>query len=318
MRIKTEKIAMGQIEALPTLEENLELAGKMIDEAADKGAKLILFPEVGFELFFPKFNHDVERFGSAQPIPGPITEFLCTKARENEIVVVASILEEGYYGEYYDAAVVIDADGTLLGTSRMMHIAESGEFNEKFYYAPGNTGWPVYDTAAGKIGVAICYDAYFPEAARCLTMNGAEIVLVPTCTSEGIGQALPPTDYPEGGSIEVIDFIMKSNAYCNGVFLGWCNRAGNEDGMEMSGRSRIYDPLGRILAKAGKEHSEVLIAELDFEKIRASRGVCSLLQDRRPDSYGAILKTFGSEPHYVNEKVTGREPSSSFSGRAWK
>lgn len=316
--ITKEKIAMGQIHALPTIEENLQLYSKMIDEAAEKGAKLILFPEVGFYPFFPKKYFDASAFDLAQPIPGPITDFICKKAKEDNIVVVASLLEEGYYGEYYDSAFVADADGALLGSTRMIHVFDGYAANEKYYYALGTTGWPVFETAAGKIGIAICYDSYFPEAMRCLAMNGAEIILIPTMTCEELGSVLPETDHPDGKTLEYIQFMQKANAFCNDVFIGWSNRVGVEDNLTMSGGSLIIDPYGRILAKGSKEKGEVVMAELDFEKIRYARKYFHLMTDRRPDTYGGVMKMFGSEPYYDPERVTGREPSEKFCGKNYK
>ncbi len=318
MQVNNEKIAMGQIVACETIEENLEQYSKMIDEAADKGAKLILFPEVGFYPFFPQRHFDESAFDLAQPIPGQISNYLSKKAKERGIVVVASILEEGYKGEYYDSAFVIDADGALLGTSRMMHVFDGMVANEKYYYGLGDTDWPVFETAAGKIGIAICYDAYFPEAVRCLALNGAEIILVPTMTCDEMNGAFPPTDHPSGGIIEVIQFINKANAFCNGVFVGWCNRAGKETRNTMSGHSMVFDPYGRVIAAANTKTAEVLIADVDFEKIRSSRRKFHLMSDRRPDSYAGVMKRYGSEPYYDPERVTGRKEAETFCGKNYK
>lgn len=278
MQINNEKIAMGQIVALPTIEENLEQYSTMIDEAAEKGAKMILFPEVGFYHFFPQRYFDDSAFDLAQPIPGPITEFLSKKAKEKNIVVVASILEEGYKGEYYDSAFVIDADGALLGTSRMMHVFDGAVANEKFYYGLGDTDWPVYETAA----------------------------------------AFPPTDHPDNAIIEMIEFVQKSNAFCNGVFVGWCNRVGKEERNTMSGHSMVFDPYGRIVSSANTKTSEVLIADVDFEKIRSARRSFHLMSDRRPDSYAGVLKRYGSEPYYDPERVTGRKSADTFCGKNYQ
>lgn len=318
MQIKNEKIAMGQIAALPTVEENLQLYSKMIDEASEKGAKMICFPEVGFYPFFPKDHFDESAFDLAQPIPGPITEFLCKKAKENGIVIVASILEEGYKGEYYDSAFCIDSDGELLGTARMMHVFDGFVANEKYYYGLGDTDWPVFNTSAGKIGIAICYDSYFPEAVRCLALNGAEIILVPTMTCDQMSAAFPKTDFPDGGVIEMIEFVQKANAFCNGVFVGWCNRAGQEKHITMSGHSMVFDPYGRVIASANTKTSEVLIADIDFNKIRESRKKFHLMSDRRPDSYAGVMKIYGSEPYYNKDRVTGQKTSDTFSGKNYK
>ena len=295
------KIAMGQLSAGPSMEENLTKAGRQIEEASAKGVEAILFPEVGFEEFFPKYNHDVSRFKSAQTIPGPITDFLCEKAKSNKIVVVASFLEERYVGEYYDAAVCIDADGTLLGTTRMVHTFEAGGYNEKFYYGPGNTIYPVYETAAGVLGIAICYDAWFPECVRSLALRGADIILVPTV--EVWADGLPPSDHPGGTLYEAVMTMNKANAICNGVWVGVCNRVGREESYRYLGTSVIIDPWGHIVAEANGETDEVLACEIDLEESRKVRQIWPMLRDRRADTYELLGKNFASEPYFHHDRV---------------
>ena len=164
MRNEKPKFAVGQlhIEDGSTIKENLQKAKKMVEEAKSQGAEGILFPEIGFEPFFPRHPWNTKAFDSAEQIPGPISDFLGEVAKENNMVICASYMEEGFTGEYYDSAIVIDSDGALLGTQRMIHTQEVGDYNEKFYYGNGNTEYPVFDTAVGKLGVAICYDAWFP------------------------------------------------------------------------------------------------------------------------------------------------------------
>ncbi|MGG1662147.1 nitrilase-related carbon-nitrogen hydrolase [Brevibacillus sp. NRS-1366] len=296
-----KKIALGQLSALPSMSDNLKKAAAQIDEAAEKGAKLILFPEIGFELFFPKHPHDVSKFQSSESIPGPISEFLCQKAKEKNIVIVASYMEEGFLGEYYDSAVCIDADGTLLGTTRMVHTFENKGFNEKFYYGPGNTIYPVYETAAGNIGIAICYDAWFPEVTRSLALRGADLILVPTV--EMYIDGLPPTDHIGGTIFEALCTMQKANAIHNGVWVAFCNRVGIEDDMHYMGSSLVIDPWGHIQEMANAETDEVLIAEIDLEQNRKVRQIWPMLRDRRVDTYELLMTSFGSKPYYHPTKV---------------
>jgi len=302
MEMKT-KIAMGQLSALPKMEDNLKKAAAQIDEAAARGAKLICFPEVGFERFFPAYNHDLTKFASAQPIPGPISDFFAKKARERNIVVIASYLEEGYIGEYYDSAICIDADGKLLGVTRMVHTFEQDGYNEKFYYGPGNTPYPVYKTAAGVIGIAICYDAWIPECVRALAMKGADLIVVPTCEVVSVG--LPPSDHVGGTSYEAVCTMNKANALCNGVWVAVSNRVGDEgiDGIEYVGSSFVVDPWGHIQAMANDKTDEVLICEIDLNESRTARQLWPMLRDRRPDTYKSLLDNFGSTAYYDPDKV---------------
>ena len=200
----------------------------------------------------------------------------------------------------------------------MMHVFDGMVANEKFYYGLGDTDWPVYETAAGKLGLAICYDSYYPEAVRCLALNGAEIILVPTMTCDEMAEAFPPTDFADNAVIEMIEFVQKSNAFCNGVFVAWCNRAGKEERNTMSGHSMVFDPYGRILASANTKTSEVLVTDVDFEKIRTVRKAFHLMSDRRPDSYAGVLKQYGSEPYYDSDRVTGRKAADTFCGKNYR
>ena len=295
------KIALGQLSAGPDMKENLQKAAAQIKEAADGGAELILFPEVGFERFFPKINHDISKFESAEAIPGPISDFLSEKAKENRIVVVASYLEKGFIGEYYDSAVCIDADGTLLGVTRMVHQVESDGYDEKFYYGPGNCSWPVYETAAGAVGISICYDSWFPETVRSLCLRGADIILVPTVEYEVPG--LPELDQFGGTEWEIVTTMQKANAVLNGVWIAVSNRVGEEDGIDYLGSSFVVDPWGRIRKMANSSEDEVLICEVDLKETELARQAFPLLRDRRPETYGLLTEGWHSEPYYHGDRV---------------
>jgi len=298
------KIAMGQLSATTSLDQNLRKAADQIKEAAEKGAELILFPEVGFEQFFPKYHHDFSKLESAQKIPGPITDFLCEKAKEYNIVVVASLLEEGYICEYYDSAVCIDADGTLLGVTRMVHTYENPGYNEKFYYGPGNTHYPVYETKAGIVGIAICYDSWFPEAIRALVLKGADIILVPTVETLVEDGVLPDTDFIVGGTqYEAVTTMQKANAIVNGVWVAVCNRVGLEDDQQYMGSSLVIDPWGHIVNMASDKEDEVLVTDIDLNECKKTRQIWPILKDRRPDTYGILLGHYASEPYYHSDRV---------------
>lgn len=301
IQMKT-KIAMGQLHALPTMEATLEKAVDMIDEAAEKGAKLICFPEVGFEEFFPKKRCDRNQFKTAQRVPGPITDLMSKKAKEKEIVIVASFLEEGYLGEYYDCAVCIDADGELLGTTRMVHTFEDQGYNEKYYYGPGNTPYPVYETAAGVVGISICYDSWYPECFRTLALRGADIVVVPTCLVQSDG-FYPDSDNKAGKLFDMVSNVQRANAMVNGLWVGVCNRVGVEDGIKYTGWSQIISPWGDIEAAGNLETDEVVISEVDLNVNREVRQLLPILRDRRPDTYEKVLEQYASKPYYHPERT---------------
>lgn len=290
------KIAMGQLSSLDDREQNITRAEKMMEEAAAKGAQLICFPEVGFDKFFPQERANDQLFDLAEPIPGPITERLAEKASKFKLVVIASFLEEAQYGEYYDSAVCIDADGKLLGITRMTHTFEGENYNEKFYYAPGNTHYPVYKTAAGPVGIAICQDSWFPEVMRALAMRGAELIVVPTAES-------CPLENHEW-YFDVLTAVQgKAPAISNGLFVGVANRVGIENNMRFMGSSYVTSPFGQILGKAGMDNDELLVVEIDTEEIRNARRVWPLLRDRRPDTYGILLEQWGSRVKYEPDRV---------------
>ncbi|WML34412.1 nitrilase-related carbon-nitrogen hydrolase [Clostridium sp. OS1-26] len=301
MRKMNTKVAVGQIQVLPTIQENLKKAAEMIAEAKAQGAEAILFPEIGFEPFFPKHPWDVKAFDSAEPIPGPISEFLGREAKKNEIVVVASYMEEGYTGEYYDSCIVIEKDGALLGTQRMVHTQEVGDFNEKFYYGNGNTAYPVFNTSVGRIGIAICYDAWFPEVCRSLALRGADMIMVPT--AEKYCDGLPETDFPGGTIVECVTTMLRANAIHNGCWVVMCNRVGDEEGRYYFGTSSFINPWGQVIAQANNKSDQVLVNDIDYNLCRQIRQLWPMLRDRRVETYEMMTKWYGSTPYYDYDKV---------------
>lgn len=309
------KIAAGQLSASPSMEANVQKACAQIDEAASLGAKLITFPEIGFETFFPQCRADASCFASAETIPGPLSDLLCKKARENNIVVIASYMEEGWPGEYFDSAVCVDSDGTLLGIVRMVHTYEGVGFNEKYYYGPGNTYYPVFETTAGNIGVAICYDSWFPEAIRTMALRGADIIAVPTV--EAFVPTLPPTDHIHGTMYEMLTSMYKANCVQNNLFCLMSNRVGKEGDMTFMGASFVCDPWGHVIARANAETDEVLVCEIDLDEAIKARQAWPMLRDRRPDTYGLVLSNWSSPPYYnyASGKVRISDPAEPWRAR---
>jgi beta-ureidopropionase len=252
----------------------------LIALAAEKGAKLICLQELCNAPYFCA-EQDAKWYEFAERIPdGPTTRLMSEVARERGLVLVVPLYEEDLPGVYYNTAAVIDADGRYLGKYRKMHIPQGKPgFWEKFYFRPGNLDYPVFDTAAGKIGVSICYDRHFPEGARCLGLAGAEIVFNPSATVTELAEYLWKLEQP-------------AHAVANQYFIGAVNRPGIEAPWrigEFFGHSYFCDPHGRILATGKRDDDDIVLADLDLDMIRDVRGMWPFLRDRRPDSYGKIV-----------------------------
>jgi predicted amidohydrolase len=248
-----------------------------LDEAARQGAQLVCFAELAFDPFYPREPASADAAGLAEPIPGPTTEVFASRAERRGVAVVLNLFEiDG--GRTYDTSPVIDADGRLLGKTRMVHVPDLPCFHETGYYTPGDLGAPVFDTAHGKIGVAICYDRHFPEYMRALALAGAEIVVVP--------QAGAIDEWPEG----LFEAEMRTAALQNGYFIALCNRVGRESKLEFAGESFVSDPAGNVIARAGRGVEEILICDLDLDLARRSIARTSFLRYRRPELYGDWLK----------------------------
>ena len=271
------KIALSQFKAFEKREENIKKAKVFIKEAKAKGAELIVFPEMSFDIFFPKFRTDRKYFDIAEPIPGPLVETFSEIARENEIAIVFNMFEEAKPGEYYDCSPVINKNGDFLGKSRMMHIAELPNYNEKFYYWEVNSDYPVYDMGGYKIGIAICYDRHFPEHMRILTLKGADLILVPTATSL--------TELKNIWEIE-----MQAASVGNQVYIAVSNRVGQEENLTFFGKSFATNPLGDIITMASEDKEEVLLFDLELPLIKEARQILPFLRDRRPETYMYITK----------------------------
>ncbi len=281
------KIACAQFshvgEQAASIDKGLEWVGR----AADQGADLIVFPELAFSFFFPQVRADATYFDWAEPIPGPTTERFQAAAADHGIVTIINAFERAAPGRYYDASPVIDSDGTLLGVSRMLHIAEEPGYNEKYYYWPGDTGSPVFETSAGRVGVAICYDRHFPEHFRRLALDGAELVVVPTATSTS-----------EDAFSRIWEIEIQAAAVANQIHIAVANRVGRDGELDFFGRSFVVDPLGQVQARASAEAEELLIAELDRQAIERARRALPFLRDLRYDLFGYNAGVVGSRVEF--------------------
>lgn len=268
------RIALLQMNCSGKRQENLARAEKMIREAASKKAQVLLLPEVFHELFFIT-DLNARYFETAEQIPGPITDAMCKLARELGVVIVAPIYESVDRSVYYNSAAVIDADGKLLGVYRKNHIPLNTIFYEKLYFKPGNLGYPVFDTRFGKIGILICHDRHYPEGARALALNGAEIVLIPSATPD------------KSLSRKVWEKELCAHAIFNEYFVAGLNRTGVEGNYVYYGQSVVFDPTGEMMAQAGPDE-EVLIADCNLDLITQRRRAWQFYRDRRPDTYGIL------------------------------
>jgi beta-ureidopropionase len=249
-------------------------------EAARQGARIIGFQEVFNSPYFCQVQ-DPEHYKWAEPVPdGPTVQRMRALARETGMVVVAPVFETEGSGFYYNTAAVIDADGTLLGTYRKHHLPQLPGFWEKFYFRPGNLGWPVFDTAAGRIGVYICYDRHFPEGWRALGLAGAQLVYNPSATSRGLSSHLWQLEQPAA-------------AVANGYFVAAINRVGTEEygDNDFYGTSYFVDPRGQFVdGTADDKKEQLLVRDLDFGQIEEVRRTWAFYRDRRPDAYEGLVR----------------------------
>ena len=250
----------------------------LIEKAGQQGVQVLCFQEVFTQPYFCP-SQDSKWYAAAEPIPdGPTTCLMQDLAKKHRMVIVVPIYEEEMSGVYYNTAAVIDADGTYLGKYRKSHIPQVGGFWEKFFFKPGSSGWPVFDTAYCKLGVYICYDRHFPEGWRALALKGAEYIVNPSATVAGISEYLWKLEQP-------------ASAAANGVFIGAINRVGTEapwDVGEFYGQSYFVNPRGEIEAIASRDKDELLVHEMDFGMIREIRDKWQFFRDRRPETYGSL------------------------------
>ena len=270
------KIALIQQHAGEDRDDNRRRGLQAVDAAAAAGANVACFAELAFEPFYPQVPATPDRLENAEPIPGATTEVFVQKAREHNMVIVLNLFERDG-GHTYDSSPVIDSDGTILGITRMVHIAEYACFHEQGYYAPGDHGTPVFDTAHGRIGVAICYDRHYPEYMRALAVAGAQLVITPQAGAVG--------EWPEG----LYEAEMRVAAFQNGYFTALCNRVGKEPRLDFAGESFVCNPAGEVIARAGTGSDEILTCDIDLTEVDRSHARQLFLRDRRPELYGEWL-----------------------------
>ncbi len=250
-----------------------------IEEAGKKGVQILCLQEIFTTPYFCP-SQDAKWYATAEAIPdGPTTQLMCEYAKKYNMVIIVPIYERESAGIFYNTAAVIDADGTYLGKYRKNHIPQIAGFWEKFFFRPGNLGYPVFQTAYAKVGVYICYDRHFPDGARCLGLNGAEIVYNPSATVKGLSQYLWELEQP-------------AHAAANGYFMGCINRVGSEAPWnigEFYGSSYFVNPKGQIFAQASQDKDELLISEFDLDEIDEVRSTWQFYRDRRPETYGRIV-----------------------------
>jgi predicted amidohydrolase len=266
------KIALIQQHASPDKSENLARGLRSFEDAAANGAELVCFAELAFEPFYPQRVAAGDVRARAETIPGSITQAFSDLARRHRVVTVLNLFERDG-SRTFDSSPVIDADGRLLGTTRMLHITDYPCFHEQGYYTPGDNGMPVYQTAVGRVGVSICYDRHYPEVMRALALAGADLVIVPQAGSVG--------EWPEG----LYEAEMRVAAFQNGYFAALCNRVGVEERLEFAGESFVCGPDGTIVARAARGRDEILYADIDLAACRESHARRLFLRHRRPELY---------------------------------
>jgi len=271
---------------------NLEIACTAIADAAKQGAQLVLLQELHGNIYFCQ-SKDQSHFDLAEPIPGPTTEILAETARNNKIVIVGSVFERCAASIYYNTAVILDSDGSLAGQYRKMHIPDDPGYYEKFYFSPGDQGFHPINTSVGKLGVLVCWDQWYPEAARLMALHGADLLLYPTA----IGWDPRDNDDEKQRQLDSWLVIQRSHAIANSLPLLCANRfgletdpSGQSDGIDFWGSSFIAGPQGEVIASAPANSATTLLAQLDMTRTEKVRHVWPFFRDRRIDAYDDLVR----------------------------
>lgn len=269
-----------------------------VEEAARKGARVVCTQELFRSRYFCQ-TEDAGHFALAEEVPGPTTEALARVAKKHGIVVIGSLFERRAPGLYHNTSVVLDADGSLVGAYRKMHIPDDPRFYEKYYFTPGDAGdgaddagFRAFDTAVGRIGVLICWDQWYPEGARITALDGAQILFYPTAIGTWTGEAALRDAHRDAWRT-----IQRAHAIANGVFVAAVNRVGKEDELVFWGSSFVARPYGQVLAEASTDAEEILLADCDLAEIETTRQGWPFLRDRRIDAYPPLLARYLHEPH---------------------
>lgn len=310
MNTDSLRVALVQRNCSADLQANLKACIAGIEDAVRGGAKLVVLEELHNSLYFCQ-QEDTEQFNLAESIPGPSTETLGLVAKQHGIVIVASLFEKRAAGVYHNTAVVLDSDGSIAGRYRKMHIPDDPGFYEKFYFTPGDLGFTPIQTSLGKLGVLICWDQWFPEASRLMTLAGAELLIYPTA----IGWDRRDNSEERDRQLDAWLTIQRSHAIANGVPVLSCNRSGHEadpsistPGIEFWGSSFVCGPQGEILAMAGIDTDEVLIANIERVRSEEIRRIWPYLRDRRIDAYdGLSQRLLDESPQQVTGETKTKE-----------
>ena len=283
---ETVRIGMVQMACVEDAKANMDTAEQGIRKAAGQGAQIICLQELFQTPYFCQTeNH--EHFNRAEEIPGPSTQSMSQLASELNVVLILPLFEKRSTGIYHNTAVVLDADGSIAGRYRKMHIPDDPGFYEKFYFTPGDTGFQTISTRFAKIGVLICWDQWFPEAARLTALSGAQILFYPTA----IGYQAFDESVAEKQA-QAWQTIQKAHSIANGVFTVVVNRVGQEDELKFWGKSFVSDPFGEVLVEASQKEPEILVADCDLRLIEETRQGWPFLRDRRVDAYQNITRLF--------------------------
>ena len=281
------RLGLLQMASGSEVKANMKKALAGIREAAAQGAQIICLQELFRSLYFPQ-KEEAHYFNGAEPIPGPTTELLSEAARKFKVVLVASLFEKRTEGIYHNTAAILDADGSLVGKYRKMHIPDDPGFFEKFYFTPGDLGFQTFQTHYAKIGVLICWDQWFPEAARLTALSGAQILIYPTAIGWLDREPAELREVQRSGW----ELIQRSHALANGVFVASVNRVGKEGKIQFWGSSFVANPLGQVIQKAALQKEEILIADCPLHQIRETREGWPFLRDRRIDAYEDLTSRF--------------------------
>jgi len=289
-KARTVRLAMVQMTCSENQRENTDKAIDRVRQAASQGANIVCLQEL-FNAPYPCQSEEHFRFEWAETIPGPTSQAMSDVARDCSVVVTGSIFERRAHGLYHNTAVVFDADGSQVGFYRKMHIPDDPLYYEKFYFTPGDTGFTVAKTRFGVLGVGVCWDQWYPEAARLFALKGAEILLYPTA----IGWSVPDKPVFGKSQHEAWETMMRSHAIANGVFVGAANRVGVEDSIEFWGASFAFDPAGNLLHRASHSNEEMVIVDCNLSKINTQRTYWPFMRDRRIDAYSDLTKRWIDE-----------------------
>jgi len=284
------KIALLQHAAAPSRDENLATAERLIRDAASNGASLVVTPELFTARYFPQTETD-EHFALAEPIPGHTTNRLCKLADELNVSISASLFEKRAPGVFHNTSVMIQPRQGITATYRKMHIPDDPRFYEKFYFTPGDTGFTTADVAGVRAGMLVCWDQWFPEAARLTAMRGAHVLLYPTAIA-WCNDELPEEQQRQRDAWIT---MQRSHAIANGVFVAAVNRVGVEGDIHFYGSSFVADPSGKVIAQANESDPELLVVDCDLSKIEPQRRAWPFLRDRRIDAYSDLTRRYIDE-----------------------